>query len=494
MTGHQLKRQLFTPCRPRRRSHSGCRSRFCILRLILTALFLPLTGVSALDVELESSSTMDARVFISGGSSGSQDSQRLLLSQELGFGLWWSSFSIEVTPEIGFSYWSYAPSSPLHYLPVYAPEKEGQEGQRGLYFNWRVDEWSASWYPSGNFELSLGRLAHGPGAAQLLSPVNVFTRGSLEAILGLENPLSRGVLLQGSYYSPVGYFKASVEPFPPTIIDIPPGSPYFPANRFPEVVEDPQGGEDPPRYFLQDIRYVQPYAADFSQWNFLRDVSAALEWGSSFGPLDVNLLYYYGRPGDENYIPKLVFFNPGVDGSEYRIYLTHITKRNHSLGGAVKYSGSSLQIYSDVLFSFNKAYPSSREEDYIGADSLYFSPLSFQGVLGFNYRLFQPSVVFFSEYHPHWNSSPKPVMESMFSDLIISGISYISPDYQFQSTLGYAISVQDWSSVLVAGASYTLFERLKLKLNLPLFIGQDGELFGEFPKGLRIEASAEYRY
>lgn len=484
MRGGQLKRELL----------SNRRSCSYILRFVLVALFLPFSHISALDVELESSSAMDARIFISSESSVSENAQRLIFSQELGFALWWSRFSLEIAPEIGFSYWSYAPSSPLHYLPVQAPEEEEQDGQGGLYVNWHVDDWSASWYPSGNFELSLGRLTHAPGAAQILSPLDVFSRGNLEAILGSESPVSRGVLLQGSYYSPVGYFKASVEPFPPAIIDIPTGSPYFPVNRFPRVVRDPDGGENSPRYFLQDIRYVQPYAADPSQWNFLRDVSAALEWGSSFGPLDVNLLYYYGRPGDENFIPKLVFFNPGVDGSEYRIYLTHIIRRNHSLGMAVKYSGSSLQIYSDMLFSFNKAYPSSREEDYIGADTLYFSPLSFQGVLGFNYRLFHPSVVFFSEYHPHWNSSRNSVMESMFSDLIISGISYVSADYQFQSTLGYAISVQDWSSVLISGASYTLFERLKLKLNLPLFMGQDGELFGDFPKGLRIEAAAEYRY
>ena len=356
--------------------------------------------------------------------------------------------------------------------------------------DFEVNELLISLYPFDFMQIKAGRFSHLPGTAEFLSSTNYFSRTDYEKLLtgsmtdtGIPNDL-----IQLGFFISDFYLLFTAAPFKPNMLLPEVTSPWFPGKDIPtEVTISILLGKT--TLYLNEIVYVEPDPEEYTLKNF----SYSPEIGVTLGGVDISLIYYHGY--DNTPLTKAKFILSGLHESDpYDIELTPYYRQIDAIGANIATSISSLRLWADASYTFEKAILSSRVS-YVTRTSAVVSYPYFEYTIGGSYEIYDPSIFALLEIrNSRIIDGEDHLAQPLLGSAVTTGVNFSFFDSRLSVYFLNLRSFTDHSNVFVTRVSLDPTDSLSLVLTYPIFTGQLDTELGQFSEIKHLSINLEWRY
>jgi hypothetical protein len=416
--------------------------------LLCLAAFFPRGGMLSADAALSGTASVDLRLMIDPGA---------FLDSEL-------EQVSRLSPRLSVQSGTYAFS---------AAASVGFESSSGA-ADFRLEALELALRAADWMGFRLGWFDYLPGAARFLSNTNFFSRIDYERLLAgrLEEALVPAALLQAELTFFDFYLRLTVSPFRPQMILSPVGSPWFFGSHFPRSLIEPAFGNE---VVLNELSYMPEPPPPYD----LSEVSWSPELGGSVWGVDFALLYYHGY--DNTPLLSAELIPHGLyDQDPYDIELTPVYRRVHTLGLDLAASISSLRLWADAAYTFNKSFLTNEVSFTLPTTQVVTAPFV-EYSLGCSYALPFFELTAWGELRNSHVLDPSGLLlRPPLSSALLAGLDASLFDSRLSSQVALACSIAEPSGAAVLRLSYTPVAGLAVRFLAPFFFGPPDTELGQY--------------
>ena len=328
------------------------------------------------------------------------------------------------------------------------------------------------WDPLDAVGLRVGRFAYLPGASEVASPVNYFSRTSLEALVSGRTPFLPTDLLQITMYWRKAFLRLSASPAPlePTLPD--PLSPWFPRLDIPSSIT--VGFPSQQTLVLGAITAEDALSAPRG----FRGVSVSAELGVTLAAIDLSALYYHGTDNTPLVLARLSF--PQGLYQSYDVIIRPLWRSIDAVGLSAVASYGVFRAWADASFVFARTLLTGRLSIATMETQTVTAPAA-DWAVGMSVEPRFADLVLLLEWKSTWTDLPDgAVVHPLLDSIVAAAASFVLGDRRLTLRLSSASSTRDWSTVVAAAASWTPQEELELELSVPVFLGAPDTELGQF--------------
>ncbi len=362
-----------------------------------------------------------------------------------------------------------------------------QNPPASLDFN--IDELRITLYPFDFMQIRAGRFSYLPGTAEFLSSTNYFSRTDYEKLITgtVDETSVPNDLLQLGIFVSNYYFKFTVAPFRAEMLLPDVTSPWFPGKDIPTSLLIPELFTTT-TYHLDEVLYRTPEPAGYS----LDEVSFSPEIGATFGGVDVSLMYYRGF--DNTPLTKAYFTDMDSYEKTYRIELLPYYRWIDAIGANVATAISSLRLWADASYTFEKAILSNRVS-FVSRNTPVVVYPYLEYTFGASYEIYDPSIFFLFEIrNSHIIGGGDYLVEPLLGSTFTTGLNLSFFDSRLATNFFTLFSFVDQSMAFVTRLSYDPTDDLTASLTFPLFAGNADTELGQFASNKYLSANLQWRY
>lgn len=361
-----------------------------------------------------------------------------------------------------------------------------------------LSELRIEWYPASVFSIIAGYFVHVPGNYEFISPLNFLNPTNFDGMESGLDASTKAVLpqtmIQGRLFLGPVFLRGTIRPVPsagylPTV-----AGRFFPGALVPDFISADQSILIPDSGSTRRNIYIDYPSREPVMWD---DAAALMELGISLGPVDVNVLYYYGDDPSVALDYHVAFANSSEPNGLFDLTIQPRPEAISAYGldfatsiGAFRLYGSGVFVYdrlvSGSLETLETAGTSTSSQHRSTLDAAagvswdyYTTPLPWIGPI---------QIIALSEYRRLVIAgSDDEVQAPFFSHVVAGRLALALPDVETSIGCTTLVSLpaagleeQTDTSAVVAVDVTKNIRGASVMMRLPLFYGPADSLFGQF--------------
>ena len=338
-----------------------------------------------------------------------------------------------------------------------------------------------SFYPFDNILFRLGYFEYRPGFGEFSSPTSFFIPARIE-IPGPSLSAEGGATLifQGTFLAPLVFATLTAAPVGINIASIDPESRWFPTAQFPTDIPWPF----PP--YSRSRRTIM-VAESATPGHALGDISLGVEFGASLSFVDLTISAYRGEDRNTTYTSAIHF--PSDSATEFDIMLSPEYSKIFAIGIDATASIGPVRLWTDTSITFDRLFAINRLS-VVTFETLLDANDVVETVSGASVEFSSILLSLLLEYRGIVLINPDIDIAEPFLGSVLVGSSRLSlATNRLFVEQAVALSTKDLSSALYVSLALEPSDQIKIRVGIPLFVGDQSSEFGQFSDHNILSAS-----